>query len=58
VLSLSEIRPFVAQAAAMPPDEFRAAEVVGRAVYHSLAAVPPNAFPLFLTARQYLEMVE
>jgi hypothetical protein len=46
------------QKAAMAPDEFRTAEVAGRATYHSLADVPPEAFPLFLTARQYLEMIE
>jgi hypothetical protein len=46
------------QAAAMPPDEFRLAEAAGRATYHSLAAVPPEAFPLFLSSRQYLHMLE
>jgi hypothetical protein len=46
------------QAAAMPPDEFRLAQAAGRATYHSLAAVPPEAFPLFLSSKKYLHMLE
>lgn len=46
------------QAAAMPPAEYRDAEAAGRATYHSMSDVPREAFPLFLSARQYLHMLD
>lgn len=42
----------------MPPDEYRAAEAASSARYHSLAAVPATAFPLFLSSREYLLMLD
>ncbi|KAJ9510267.1 hypothetical protein QJQ45_015579, partial [Haematococcus lacustris] len=46
------------QMAAMPPEEYQAAEAAGQKTYHSMADVPFEAFPLFLSSRQYLHMLD
>ncbi len=46
------------QMAAMSADEFREVEKASRVNHNSFKDLPAEAFPLFLTARQYLEMLE
>eukprot|EP00798_Chlamydomonas_sp_ICE-L_P021903 gene21903-28945_t len=48
----------VLQAPVMPPDKYEEVLLAGNMTYHTLRDVPPEAFPLFLSSRQWLHMLD